>query len=105
MFFLSGVGYGISSSIGVECTGIVSGDGISSTVTISDGFFSLSSICPHDLVLTQVGLALWLTFVFLGDAMVWNIKCFLGLYGLCVLCEFSLCFSTSIALCFLFFHE
>jgi hypothetical protein len=54
----SGVDYGISSSIGFRFTSVVSGDGISSALMISNEFCSPSSACPHDLVLTLVGLAL-----------------------------------------------
>jgi hypothetical protein len=62
----------------VGFTNVVSGDGILSTLTISGDYCSLSSICPRDLVLTLVSLALWLASVFLGGAMTWNIEHLLG---------------------------
>jgi hypothetical protein len=105
VLFSSGSGCWISSSMGVGFTGVVSGDGISSTLTIYGGYCLPSSIFPRDLVLTLVGLALWLAYVCLGGAMAWNIKRLLDSNDLCDLYELPLCFSTSMALCLLFFHE
>jgi hypothetical protein len=67
--------------------GVVSGDGISSTLTISDGCCSPSSNCTRDLVLTLGCLALWLASACFGGAMVVNVECLLSLNGLCDLCE------------------
>jgi hypothetical protein len=51
VFVLSGADYWVSSTTGVGFTGVVSGDGILSTLMISDDYCSPSSNCTHDLVL------------------------------------------------------
>jgi hypothetical protein len=76
----------ISSTIGVGFTGIVSGDGISSTLMISDGCCSPSSNCTCDLVLTLGFMVPWLASACFGGAMVVNVEHLLSLNGLCDLC-------------------
>jgi hypothetical protein len=85
VFMPSGVGCWVSSTIGVGFTGVVSKDWISSTLTISSGCCSPSSKCTRDLVLTLVGLTLWLSSSFFGGAMVVNVERLLNSNGLCEL--------------------
>jgi hypothetical protein len=57
-FMLSATGCWVSSTTCVGFTGVVSGDGISSTLTNFGGCCSPSSNCTRDLVLTLDCLAI-----------------------------------------------
>jgi hypothetical protein len=68
----SNVDYWFSSTMGVGFIGVVSGEGISSTLTIFGGFCSLSCDCTCAIVLNMECLEVWLDFSCFGGAMVEN---------------------------------
>jgi hypothetical protein len=70
MFIPLGVVYCVSYITGVGLIGVVSGDGISSTLTTSGSFYSLSCDCTCALVLNLECLEVWLSFSFFGGAIV-----------------------------------
>jgi hypothetical protein len=87
------IGFCVSSTMGVGFTSVVSGDGISSTLTTSSGYCSPSYNFTHALVLTLGCLEVWLASSCFGGAMVVSIKFLLSLnflYALCELCLLSL---------------
>jgi hypothetical protein len=99
----SDVGCWVSTTTGVGFSGFVFGDGILSTLMTSSGCCSLSSNYTRDLILTLVGLTLWLVYSFFGGAMVVNVKHLLilnGLYDLYELCSMLLSVYHSLSVLF-----
>ena len=86
IFVPSSTIFGVSSTIGMGFTGVMSRDGISLTLMIYRGYCSPSFDCTCDLVLALGFLAPWLASPCFGGAMVVNFKHLLSLNGLCDLC-------------------
>jgi hypothetical protein len=66
----SSIGFWVSSTTGVGFTGVVSSDGISSTLTTSNDCCSPSCICTCALVLILECRAVWVNYHCFGGSIV-----------------------------------
>jgi hypothetical protein len=70
----SGICFWVSSTMGVGFAGVVSGDGILSTLTTFDDCYSLPCNCACALVLALEFRAVWVESTCFGGAMVMNVN-------------------------------
>jgi hypothetical protein len=106
-----GVVYWVSSTMSVGILGVISGDGVLSTLTTfgcGDGCFSSPFDCICALVLTLGFLEVWLSYSCLGDAMVVGTYHSLSSVDSAtslIFSTFPLCCVFSIIICLLYFRN